>query len=390
MGAGILSDLDNTNDLFADLLDTALSGLADGSLHEALSAVDLLRRRVTAFEVQVLGEIDVRRSFEAEGAKTAAAYAAWKLPIPADEARLMVRCSRQLRTMPLVEALFSVGAISVDGVRQLAACQTLNPDAYTEAEVDLVGMVLDLDANDSTDALKYWRQCADPDGNQKDAEKRYEKRDFNIVTAADGMELVKGQLDAITGGIVKTAWEAICTELFDADWADAKAIHGDDTAIGHLERTDAQRRADALRIMAERAAMVAPGSEEHGPRPLLTVVCGERAYLDLCETEAGTILDPHDLIRLFNRADFERVIFDGPSRVIDVGVRQRFYTGATRRAVQVRERECAHASCHDPVTRAHVHHVTEYEHGGETVQDNGTIYCAWHHRWIHRQPQPAA
>lgn len=388
MGAGILSDLNDTNDLFAELGDTTLAGLDDGSLHEALFAVDLLRRRVTALEVKVLAEMDLRRSFEAEGAKSLAAYAAWKLPIPADEARVLTRCSRQLRTMPLVRALFEAGEVTVDQVRQLAACHTINPDAYVDAEVDLVGMVLDLDAHDSTDALKYWRQCADPDGSQKDAERRYEKRDVTMHTAADGMELVRGQLDAITGGIVKTTWEAICHDLFTADWADAKAIHGEDTTIDHLARTNPQRRADALRIMAERAAMVTPGAEDHGPRPLITVVCGEKTYMDLCETEAGTILDPHDLIRLFDRAWFERVIFDGPSRVIDVGVRQRFYRGATKRAVQVRDRECRHPSCHDPVTWADIHHIDHYENGGQTTQDNGELDCRWHHRWIHRQPKP--
>jgi hypothetical protein len=122
---------------------------------------------------------------------------------------------------------------------------------------------------------------------------------------------------------------------------------------------------------------------------LITVVCGEKSYMDLCETEAGTILDPHDLIRLFTRAHFERVIFDGPSRVIDVGVRQRFFTGATRRAVEVRERECFHDSCHDPVTRADIHHIEHYEDGGETVQSNGDPGCRWHHRWLHRQSEPA-
>ncbi|MGH9247589.1 MAG: hypothetical protein ACRD29_25425, partial [Acidimicrobiales bacterium] len=40
----------------------------------------------------------------------------------------------------------------------------------------------------------------------------------------------------------------------------------------------------------------------------------------------------------------ERVVFDGPSRVIDVGPHRRLFDGATRRSVAVRDRECFHPS----------------------------------------------
>jgi hypothetical protein len=53
------------------------------------------------------------------------------------------------------------------------------------------------------------------------------------------------------------------------------------------------------------------------------------------ETLNRTVIAPADLARVLDRADIERVVFDGPSRVIDVGVTRRFFTGATRRAVEV-------------------------------------------------------
>ncbi|MGH9247583.1 MAG: hypothetical protein ACRD29_25395, partial [Acidimicrobiales bacterium] len=40
----------------------------------------------------------------------------------------------------------------------------------------------------------------------------------------------------------------------------------------------------------------------------------------------------------------ERVVFDGPSRVIDVGPHRRLFDVATRRSVEVRDRECFHPS----------------------------------------------
>jgi hypothetical protein len=49
---------------------------------------------------------------------------------------------------------------------------------------------------------------------------------------------------------VNGALARIERELFNADWAAAKAIHGDDTTAAHLARTAAQRRNDALVEMA--------------------------------------------------------------------------------------------------------------------------------------------
>jgi hypothetical protein len=45
----------------------------------------------------------------------------------------------------------------------------------------------------------------------------------------------------------------------------------------------------------------------------------------------------------------ERIVFDGPSRVTDVGVRRRLFEGATRRVIEVRDRECFHPLCDEPV-----------------------------------------
>lgn len=84
------------------------------------------------------------------------------------------------------------------------------------------------------------------------------------------------------------------------------------------------------------------------------------------------------------------MLFDGPSRVIDVGVRQRLFTGATRTAVELRDLECQHPSCHVRFEGCEVDHLVPYEDGGLTTQDNGALRCPFHHRWRHRRPGPDA
>jgi hypothetical protein len=68
----------------------------------------------------------------------------------------------------------------------------------------------------------------------------------------------------------------------------------------------------------------------------------------------------------------ERVVFDGPDRVKNVGVRRRIFAGATRRAVEVRDRECFSELC-------------DWAAGGLTIDTNGRPACGFHNRRRHRR-----
>lgn len=143
-----------------------------------------------------------------------------------------------------------------------------------------------------------------------------------------------------------------------------------------------------MRVMAERSA--AKPSDATEARVLLHVLAGDQSVARMCELSNGQVVTTGQVVPLLDRADVERVIFDGPSKVIDVGVRKRLFTGATRTAVQMRDRHCFHPSCDVPAQRCEVDHIKPYEDGGLTVQVNGQCGCKFHHRWKHRQPPPAA
>ena len=81
----------------------------------------------------------------------------------------------------------------------------------------------------------------------------------------------------------------------------------------------------------------------------------------------------------------ERVVFDGPDRVKNLGVRRRVFTGATRRAVELRDRECFHELCDLPAERCQIDHVVPYAAGGLTVDTNGRAACGYHNRLRHRR-----
>jgi 5-methylcytosine-specific restriction endonuclease McrA len=101
----------------------------------------------------------------------------------------------------------------------------------------------------------------------------------------------------------------------------------------------------------------------------------------------STVVAPGQLIPYLADADIERIVFDGPSRVIDVGVRQRFFTGALRRAIEVRDRHCRHPSgCDVPAQQCEIDHVIPYSRGGITTQGNGRCWCKVHNRQRSNRP----
>ncbi|HEV2069917.1 MAG TPA: HNH endonuclease signature motif containing protein [Acidimicrobiales bacterium] len=90
------------------------------------------------------------------------------------------------------------------------------------------------------------------------------------------------------------------------------------------------------------------------------------------------LTSPGSLVPWLDQAWLERVVFDPASRIIDVGVARRLSTGATRRAVQVRDQECFHPLCDEPAELCQIDHVEPWSAGGHTVAANGRPACAYH------------
>ena len=104
--------------------------LANAELHDVFRSSDALCQHALALELDALTEIDARGSHEIEGARSAAAYAAWQTPITQADARALVLAGRALPSMPLVAEAFQAGAVTVGQLQLLARCQVINPDAF--------------------------------------------------------------------------------------------------------------------------------------------------------------------------------------------------------------------------------------------------------------------
>ena len=77
------------------------------------------------------------------------------------------------------------------------------------------------------------------------------------------------------------------------------------------------------------------------------------------------------------------IVLNGKGQPLDVGRATRTIPDGLRRAVAARDRGCAHPGCGRPVSWCEVHHVTPWEHGGQTTIDNLAMLCRMHHRQMH-------
>ncbi|MGH2477758.1 MAG: DUF222 domain-containing protein, partial [Candidatus Limnocylindrales bacterium] len=250
---------------------------------------------------------------------------------------------------------------------------------FARDEAELVDDARCLTWPDFCRAVEYWRQCADPDGIEKDAAHDEALRRVHLSQGLRGTGHLDGLLTPPGRATLALALSRIEQELFDAELAAAWAEHGDAATSGHLTRTPAQRRHDALVEMAQRA-VTAPAVGKR-PQPLVSVLVGYETFKGrVCELADHTVITPGTVASLLDEALIERVVFDGPSRVVDLG-RARRFTGAVRRALDVLDRGCTHAGCDMPAERCQGDHIQPWSRGGDTNPENGQLRGAYRNRW---------
>lgn len=386
-------------------LDRAVAGLCalDMSSLDPHDAADLLvelRRelaRLAAVAASLTGVVDRGRPWADAGFRSTAAWLASTDNTRMADARRDVRFARRLRSMPHTREALAAGDITDGHARRLATLDAPDiADAFAEAEEFLVGQARSMRWDDFVKQTEYWlrlaREESDPDPDKAD-------RDHRNVHLHDGLRgtgLLSGELTPVCRTTFGTELERLEQQLFDADWAEARARVGEAATVADLPRTPAQRRHDALMEMAVRSA-TAPADGKR-PRPLLSVHVGYQRFTQICELADGTVVSPVTVASMLDEAVVERIVWDGPSRVLDLG-RARSFTGAARRAVEVLDRQCTHeGGCDVPAHRCDVDHIWRWADGGPTRPDNGRLRCPPHNRQrerplpgstrVHRQRTP--
>jgi hypothetical protein len=365
----------STSGVVTQALKEAIDALASADsfeIDDGPSVVELERQlaRLDAVVSRALGAFDDSGAWGDSGARSASAWVATSCRLPKGLVRRQLRRGRQVRQLPVLAQAWSAGALSAAHVDEFISRRSPVTEAALERDQELLvrhGTSLRFDH--FIRALTYWEQLADPDGTEDSAESQRSRRQTYLSASLGGMWLGQMAFDPISGAIVSGELERREHELFEADWKVAKEELGRDPKVTELCRTSSQRRADAMVEMARRSAS-APANGRR-PEPLFTVLVGyETLKGRIVELAQGQALAPGSLVRWLDEAQLERAVF-APGRRVEIGCRARLFTGATRRAIEVRDHECTHPYCDEPAQRCQADHIIPWSQDGPTTQENG-------------------
>jgi Domain of unknown function (DUF222)/HNH endonuclease len=391
-----------------------------------------------------LATIDARRAAGADQGQPVPSTAGWlrhRLRLGAGAARGAVRTARALFRGPLHETAQALtgGVISPAHARVLAQGTRHLPDQVTrEAEPVLVAAAGRLDPPRLGQAVGHLCQIIDPDGADRAAQRRHQRRGLWLSPTLDNMVAIDGLLDPEAGQTVLAALEPL-----------ARPADADDPRLG------GQRTADALAELARRALEGGRLPKVGGVRPQLLVsvdldslaghpggvggdlgwagpLDGEGCRRLACDSTVTRVLvtrhpsgqprgeqppsgqphpghgvaadhgpdtghdpsgdqdapDPSGEDELPGRLRAAMTVLPptlggAPSQPLEVGRATRVVQPAQRSALAVRDRGCVFPDCDRPLAWCDAHHLQHWVHGGPTDLDNLALLCRTHHRTVH-------
>jgi hypothetical protein len=345
--------------------------------------------RHEAIVTRAVGAFETSKEWHKDEAASATDWLTARVKLPSNVSRRQVRLGRAVQVLPVFERMWLSGDITgahVDVVGRIRRFE--NEGELAQDEATLCRKAITAPFSRFAREVRSWEAEHDPSGAEAKAELLRDKREVWLSASHDDSWFGKMVLDPVSGAIVHNELDRIERAFFEADWAQAKEQLGKDPTIYELCRTKSQRCADALVEMATRSASMPPDSRR--PEPLFTVLVNyEQLHGRICQLAQGTAVSPGSLVPWLDQAVIERAVFT-PDKRVEISETSRLFTGATRRAIEVRDLQCTHPLCEAPAERCEADHITPYSAGGLTTQDNGRLLCAFHNRlaWENRDARP--
>ena len=285
---------------------------------------------------------------------------------PRRKARSEVETARELQELPKTSEGMREGNIPYDNARILAK-------ASQRGEIDETDLV-DKASTQSPDKFagtvrKYEQQRSQDDGMSR-LEHQRSRRFARIRTATtDGMKVIYGRFDPVTGALIETALSQKINELWKEE--DPRA-----------RRTPGQRMADALAGLVTREHKDDEDSLPSGPRLLLI------ADYDIVSRELrngrlgdGTPIPVEKIRDLACQSDILPGIFRGASQPLDLGRKRRTASPAQRVALTARDKACV--GCGATANWCQAHHIIPWAIDGNTNIDDMCLLCSRCHHKVH-------
>ena len=374
-----------------DVLSAVAESGADAEVVAVVTRCEAAVRRLDRISVDAVAGLERRGVFAAHGYKSPTLAVADLLGCERFEARRRVVAAEQVTPrigldgtplparLPATAAVFAAGEASlrhVDAIARVLGSQaagrlTLQQWAGVEAQLAAkAGCYTPSELQNWGTALV---ELLDQDGEEHDDTPRPQINELHLMRLPNGGGRLKGRFDDAA------MFDAIAS-VIDAK---AKPLTKED------DRPAGQRQAEAL---ADACGYVL----DHGDSGVLPECGGHRPHLNVvirlddlenraraaCLDFSGTVT-PESLRMLACDAAVVPIVLNGKGQPLDVGRVTRTIPDGLRRAVYARDRGCAHPGCDRPVSWTEIHHIHEWERGGETKLSNLVALCRVHHRQIH-------
>jgi hypothetical protein len=361
----------------------------DGSAHTARRLADAddldrigdeiasLAAHIHAAQYQLLAllaEFDEREGCSGSGFRSCAHWLTWRTGVAPGAAREKVRTARALRTLPRVGEAMRKGELSFAKVRAITRVAT------AENEAELLDVARSGTAAQVERIVRAWRRIDRLEESHAEVE-RHEARHLLLYVDDDGMYVIRGRLDPEAGALLEKALES-ADDALRGRRADSRLRE----AAHRTEPTPAaQRCADAMRLVAERA--LAERNARSSGLPVEVVVHVDAATLREGSTVGQSVIAGGARVSAETSrrlaCDAGRVVMtcDEHGNTLSVGRRTRTVPTAIRRALEHRDDRCCFPGCDMRLCDAH--HIVHWADGGSTALDNLVLLCRRHHRAVH-------
>jgi hypothetical protein len=355
-----------------DSVDTPASA-PDRSIDDLDRAICGLVRQLNSESYRMLvlvREFDDRFGFAKWTFPTCAEWLAWRCGISLSAAREKVRTAQALRHLPAVSAAFAEGRLSYTKVRALTRVADDHDEdlllAYAlEATASQVEERCRQIRNSSADSVHGARRAWERRGLTVWRDDARGTLRLTVELPIEEGELVARAIDcAVAAGEVVTGVEpdSIAEPTKGVAWcaqqADALVVVAKAYLDGGGSSNEHSNTADRYQLVVHADAKSLRGGMGRADLPIESIkrLCCDGSVVLVVDGDDGTPLD--------------------------VGRKQRTVSTVLRRALLARDRRCTFPGCH----RKHyldAHHLKHWAKGGETVPDNLTLLCTYHHRLLH-------
>lgn len=267
----------------------------------------------------------------------------------------------------------AIGAADVGVIRSVLARipAHLGHEQRAEVEAELARQARTLDAGQLAVLGKRILAYLDQDGRSpKDNPETRRRLSFSD---RDGGYELRGWLDREAAEIVRSALSPLAAPRPATD------------TEGDL-RDSAQRDADALVELAQRALDGGELATEGGERPQVVVtvpLAVLQGRIGSASLALGGPINADVARRIACDAQIIPVVLGARGEPLDVGRASYPVPTAIRRAVVLRDGGCAFPACAVPARWCDIHHVIYWADGGPTSVANCVALCGRHHRLVH-------